>query len=72
MTVQKPKGMSKKQWDRWDNLAQKCFLFIYEEHLNALNVMSHPKTELSVEEWNTLCWNFAWQSAEFVNGLERS
>ena len=61
-------GVAKKQWKKWNEQEQQAFLDLYESMWESPELYQHPKHlhDIPSEVWETITWNAAWMSAEFL------
>lgn len=58
-------GVSKSQWKKWPDLAQRVFNETYGTMLEDPGLFAHPAAKkVPTEQWSTTCWNAAWVAAD--------
>lgn len=64
------KYKTKKKWNEQENQA---FIDLYESMIESPDLYTHPSFDRSedwtseqAQQWNTIAWNAAWMSAEFL------
>ncbi|UUZ75506.1 hypothetical protein LP414_27710 [Polaromonas sp. P1(28)-13] len=65
--------VTKKQWKKWPDLAQRVFNDTFSSLVNNQSLMTHPKTEwLPEKQWKTIAWNSAWMAASAATIAEKA
>lgn len=60
----------KRQWKKWTLVGKFTFNELYADMKSNKSIFNHPKTDISDDQWDTICWNAAWHSATILSNRE--
>ena len=61
----------KKQWNKWNPIAQDMFNQMYMSVRHNQSILHHPHAPmLTSVQWQTVAWNVAWLAADAANGRD--
>lgn len=71
-TIRRPKGVTKRTWNKWSATARHVFHATYAAMRANQRLFTHPGADkVSAKHWSTVAFNAAWWAADEVRRFEK-